>query len=89
MSITTFLLRLVGRSPEQVLEQERFERNLRELDERGQELDQLLEKIRGVDQVYQEKKATCEETARSVYPPGDQDVRINFSSDPDLSDRSM
>lgn len=85
MSFTTFLLRLVGRSPEQVKEQERFERNLRDLDERESQLDNLLVEIREVDRTYQYKRTTFVQTADSVRPPAEeQDVRIKFVSDPDL-----
>jgi uncharacterized protein (DUF342 family) len=67
MSFTTFLLRLVGRHPEQVEEQKRFKENLEELDEREQELDDLLKDIREVDQAVQDKTAALS-TVSSMAP---------------------
>lgn len=85
MSFTTFLLRLVGRSPEQVKEQERFERNLKGLTQSEADLDQLLVEIREVDQAYQEKKDTLEKTKAAIStPPKENDVRIDYASEHDL-----
>ncbi len=90
MSFTTFLLRLVGRSPEQVEEQKRFERNLKGLSRTEEDLDQLLQEIREVDHAYQEKKTAFEQTERaasSLAPPeleDDNDVRITYASEHDL-----
>jgi len=82
MSFTTFLLRLVGRSPEQVKQQERFERNMKKLDASDEELDELLAEIRGVDQASQEKKGTLD----SIRPfEGIQDVRIELTSETDFN----
>jgi predicted nucleic acid-binding Zn-ribbon protein len=84
MSLTTFLLRLLGKSPEQVQERERFERNMRQLDVREEELDKLLAEIREVDQTYQDKRSTLARTANSVRPmEGPDDVRIRFASEHD------
>ena len=80
MSFTTFLLRLVGKSPEQVKEQERFEKNLKKLDVTEEDLDALLVEIREVDQAYQEKK----DVYKSIEPPEGEDVRIELTSEPDL-----
>lgn len=55
MSFTTFLLRLVGRAPDQLEEQRRFEENLKKLDRRDVELDELVAEIREIDQAVQEK----------------------------------
>lgn len=79
MSFTTFLLRLVGRSPEQIKEQERFEQNLKNLSEGEQELDSLVKEIREVDQAYQEKRVTCATVAQSVYPEAESNVGSNES----------
>lgn len=90
MSFTTFLLRLVGRSPEQIQEQERFEQNLKALDESTKELDKVLEDIRAVDRSYQEKKEAAVSAILSSSPPPrfvpseEEDVRIRYASDPDL-----
>ncbi len=91
MSFTTFLLRLVGRDPEQLREQEKFKKNLDKLDETDHELDALMVEIRQMDKVWEEKKATMD-AASSVQPPPismemvlDNGQRVEpFGSDPEV-----
>jgi hypothetical protein len=68
MSFTAFLLKLVGKHPEQVEEQKRFEDNMEELDDRGRELDSLLDGIREVDKTVRTKSEAYEYTAQSMRP---------------------
>lgn len=84
MSFTRFLLRLFGRSPEQLQEQERFEQSLRELALTEQELDDLLYEIREVDEAYQGKKETFESMRPPISELGEPDVRTAFTSDVDM-----
>lgn len=71
MSVRGFILRLVGRHPEQVLERRRFEENLRRLDEKDKELDELVNDIRDTDRAIQSGKDIV--LASQYPPPGDND----------------
>jgi hypothetical protein len=68
MSFTAFLLKLVGKHPEQVEQQKRFEENMEELDERRLELDSLLKGIREVDQTIRNKTDALQDTVNSMRP---------------------
>ena len=83
MGLTTFLLRLIGRSPEQVQEQERFDSTIHEFEARDRQLDSLLLNIRDVDKTYRDKTVVHKKIAESVRPTeGPDDVRIELVSDP-------
>ena len=66
MSVRAFILRLVGRHPEQIRERARFEENLRRLDEKDKELDALCDDIRDADKAIQSGKDIM---LASQYPP--------------------
>ena len=66
-----FLLKLVGRHPDQVRERARFEENLRQMDERDKELDGLLGDIREADRAIQSGKDIV--LASEYPPPGEDD----------------
>ncbi len=68
MSFTAFLLKLVGKHPEQVEQQKRFEDNMEELDERRRELDSLLEGIKEVDKTVRTKSEAYEDSVESMRP---------------------
>ena len=61
-----FLLKLVGLHPDQVKERKRFERNLKKLDDREADLDELLEKIHSVEETLQNGQVIV---LASDYPP--------------------
>jgi hypothetical protein len=91
MGFTTFLLRLVGRDPEQLREQEKFKENLGKLDETDQELDALMVEIRQIDKVWEEKKATMEAASSERPPPISMEMVLDngqrvepFGSDPEV-----
>jgi hypothetical protein len=71
MSVRGFILRLVGRHPEQLSERRRFEENLRRLDEKDKELDELVNEIRDADRAIQSGKGIV--LASQYPPPGDDD----------------
>jgi hypothetical protein len=66
MSVRGFILKLVGRHPDQVRERARFEENLRRLDEKDKELDELVNDIRDTDRAIQSGKDIV---LASQYPP--------------------
>lgn len=68
MSWPVFLLRLVGKSPEQVKVQEDFKRALEKMDDLEEELDGLLVEIRSVDQTMKQKNRILGEVS-SAPPP--------------------
>ena len=69
----SFILKLVGRHPDQIREQRRYEENLRRLDEKDKELDDLLSEIRETDRSIQSGKDI--KLASQYPPPGDDDER--------------
>lgn len=69
MTWPSFLLRLVGKAPEQVEVQENFKKALSKMDEVDSELDELLEEIRSVDSTVKAKSVALGITASST-PPG-------------------
>lgn len=69
MSVRGFILKLVGRHPDQVREKARFEENLRRLDEKDKELDALVNEIRDTDKAIQSGKDI--RLASQYPPPGD------------------
>lgn len=71
MTLRAFLLKLVGKHPDQVKERARFEENLRRLDEKDKELDELLNDIRETDRAIQSGKDI--KLASQYPPPGDDD----------------
>ncbi len=66
MNVHGFILKLMGRHPEQVRERVRFEENLRKLDETDKELDELVNDIRDADKAIQSGKDI---KLASHYPP--------------------
>lgn len=72
MSFTAFLLKLVGKHPEQLEEQERFDENMRELDKCRGALDSLEEGIEDVRRTVQDKSDALHETVTSLRPEGNE-----------------
>ena len=68
MTWPVFLLRLVGKSPEQLKTQEQFDKALSKLDELNSELDEVLDEIRSVDATVKSKNAALDITASSAPP---------------------
>jgi hypothetical protein len=68
MTLRAFLLKLVGRHPDQVRERARFEENLRLMGEKDKELDELLNDIHETDKAIQ---SGGEIRLASTYPPPD------------------
>lgn len=71
MNLKAFLLKLVGKHPDQVRERTRFEENLRRMDERDKELESLLTDIRETDRAIQSSGNI--KLASQYPPPGEED----------------
>jgi hypothetical protein len=64
--VKAFFLKLVGRHPDQMRERRRFDENIRRMEEKNKELEDLLEKIRETDEAIQSSEPVL---LASQYPP--------------------
>lgn len=82
MSFKAFLLKLAGKHPDQVREQEKLDKNMAELDKRRAELDSLVGDIKEVGHAVREKSEALHTTITSMRPPKNEHERESGEADP-------
>lgn len=67
--LVTFFLRIAGKDPAQLEEQQRFRRNLETYDAANNRLDDLMEDLRRINETAKVTSRQLERCADSVRPP--------------------
>jgi len=64
MSAKTLFLRMVGRDPEQIIENERFKRNFELMDLHNKQLDEILRSIEQINRTVTKKSVALQQTMK-------------------------